>query len=273
VYIGYPFSPRGDEDGLHWAASVKDWHRSACRCVTVLQRVRDMHENDVELRNQFTYSLRLMSSVYTGALTRHGPFTLFLVTDAGFHRSLTGSEVYTVRRILWIKQEAALYTLGWSRTCQLSYVRTAVELGVHTPSIENKALIDRRLRPRCCHLGSYFKRPKSSPVRPLACNWYYCAQFITKPKAACALRVSRAATSSNFGLWANVTSSIKPEVHNVSLRRQRKTEPWVTCTKIWLRSDTQTHAQTDRQVRHAHHRSRIRIFWIKKIKIHEFYRI
>ena len=31
------------------------------------------------------------------------------------------------------------------------------------------------LRPRCCYLGSYFKRPKSSPVRPLACNWYYCA--------------------------------------------------------------------------------------------------
>jgi len=61
--------------------------------VTVLQRVRDVHENDVELRNQFTYSLRVMSSVYTGALTRHGPFTLFLVTDAGFHRSLTGSEV------------------------------------------------------------------------------------------------------------------------------------------------------------------------------------
>jgi len=29
--------------------------------------------------------------------------------------------------------------------------------------------------------------PKSSPVRPLACNWYYCAQFIAKPKVACAL--------------------------------------------------------------------------------------
>jgi len=34
----------------------------------------------------------------------------------------------------------------------------------------NKAVTDRRLRPRCCHLGSYFKRPKSSPVRPLACD-------------------------------------------------------------------------------------------------------
>ena len=37
----------------------------------------------------------------------------------------------------------------------------------HVPFILNKAVIDRRLRPRCCHLESYFKRPKSSHVRPL----------------------------------------------------------------------------------------------------------
>ena len=30
--------------------------------------------------------------------------------------------------------------------------------------MSNKAVIDRRLRPLCCHLGSYFKRPKSSRV-------------------------------------------------------------------------------------------------------------
>jgi len=47
-------------------------------------------------------------------------------------------------------------------------------VGVITEAIDsqattlNKAVIDRSLRPRCCHLGSYFKRPKSSPVRPLA---------------------------------------------------------------------------------------------------------
>jgi len=40
----------------------------------------------------------------------------------------------------------------------------------------------------------------SSPARPLACNWYHCAHFIAKPKAACALRFSWAATSSNLGL-------------------------------------------------------------------------
>ena len=88
----------------------------------------------------------------------------------------------------------------------------------------NKAVIDRRLRPRCCHLGSYIKRPKSSPVRPMARNWYYCAHFIAKPKTACALRFSWVATSSNLGVWTNMTSSIKPEVHYISLRHQRRTE-------------------------------------------------
>jgi len=71
--------------------------------------------------------------------------------------------------------------------------------GIHR-AVRQRNNADRRLRPRCCHLGSYFKRPKSSPVRPLSCNWYYCAQFIAKPKAACALRFSWAATSSNLGL-------------------------------------------------------------------------
>ena len=44
--------------------------------------------------------------------------------------------------------------------------------------VDAYAVTDRRLRPRCCHLGSYFQRPKSSPVRPLACNWYYCAHSL-----------------------------------------------------------------------------------------------
>ena len=54
----------------------------------------------------------------------------------------------------------------------------------YTVGVWATAVIDRRLRPRCCHLGSYFKRPKSSSVRPFACNWCYCAQVIAKPKAA-----------------------------------------------------------------------------------------
>ena len=69
-----------------------------------------------------------------------------------------------------------------------------------TAATQYKAVMDRRLRPWCCHLGCYFKHPESSPMRPLACKWYYCAQFIAKPKAACALRFSWASTSSNLGL-------------------------------------------------------------------------
>jgi len=75
-------------------------------------------------------------------------------------------------------------------------------------------------------------------LRPFACNWYYCAQFIAKPKAACVLRFSWATTSSNLGLWANMTSSIKPEVHNVSLHRQSRTEPrppQVICTENFVK--------------------------------------
>ena len=45
----------------------------------------------------------------------------------------------------------------------------------------------------------YQQRPFSGS-RPLACNWYYCAQFIAKPKAACALRFRWAATSSSRGV-------------------------------------------------------------------------
>jgi len=84
----------------------------------------------------------------------------------------------------------------------------------------NKTLIGRRLRPRCRHPRSYFKRPKSSAVRPLAF-----AQFIANPKAACALRFSSAATSSSRGVRASMTSSIQPEIHNVSVRHQKRTEP------------------------------------------------
>jgi len=104
--------------------------------------------------------------------------------------------------------------------------------------------------------GKLFEAPKSSPVRPLACNWYYCAQFIAKPKVACVLCFSWSATSSNLCLWANMMPSIKSEVNNVSLRRHRSTEPqpYVTCSEKFgkdrtcsskiMFADRQTHTQT-----------------------------
>jgi len=64
------------------------------------------------------------------------------------------------------------------------------KLCVHCIYGSRHAVIDRRLRLRCCHLGCNFKRSKSSLERVLVC-----AQFIAKPKVVCALR-----TSSNLSL-------------------------------------------------------------------------
>ena len=109
--------------------------------------------------------------------------------------------------ITWIRCPQKLYNaLNFHHVTHsdfLAYRRTPnlyIDNAAYRASSVNKAAIDRRLRPRCCHQGSYCKRPKSSSMRPLACKWYHCAQFIAKPKAACALRFSCAATSSNLGL-------------------------------------------------------------------------
>ena len=51
---------------------------------------------------------------------------------------------------------------------------------------ENTAVIDRRLRPRCCHLGSYFERPKSSPVGPLACLQLVLLRTVYSQDCVCA---------------------------------------------------------------------------------------
>ena len=57
-----------------------------------------------------------------------------------------------------------------------------------TLALTNNVVIDRRLRPRCCHLGSYFK--SSQKVVPCV-RWPAAgitAHSIAKPEAACALR-------------------------------------------------------------------------------------
>ena len=80
--------------------------------------------------------------------------------------------------------------VDWPRAVTSAH---AVPMPRTTISPHNKAVIDRRLRPLRFHLqGSYFKRPKSSPVRPLACHWYYCAQFIAKHCASAGSRATLA---------------------------------------------------------------------------------
>ena len=65
---------------------------------------------------------------------------------------------------------------------------------------EKKAVIDRRLRPWCCHLIRLQKVDTCVRCLQLVVVGYYCAQFIAKPKAVCALHFSWAATWSNLGL-------------------------------------------------------------------------
>ena len=109
--------------------------------------------------------------------------------------------------------------------------------------------------PPCCHLESYFKRPKSSPVRPFVYNRYYCAQFIAKPKAACALRFSWAATFEQPWLMSKydvihktgstwrITTLPEEVISNMhgTFGEDR------TCSSEDMIADRQTNKHTDRQ--------------------------
>ena len=74
------------------------------------------------------------------------------------------------------------------------------------------------------------------------------------------------ATSSSLRLIAKMTSSVKPEIRNISLRRHRRTEPRtrVTCTnEIWRRSGVQfgryDRGQTNTDIHsHDHHNTPLR---------------
>ena len=72
------------------------------------------------------------------------------------------------------------------------------------------------------------RRPKSRPVSvsPLARNGYSYAPFIVKSKAACGLCFDQLGGHVELPwLMRNYDVIHKPEVHNISQRRQRRTEP------------------------------------------------
>jgi len=118
------------------------------------------------------------------------------MTHASRHVGQSGEFMAVSQRYSERRFESRFIEVGKS-TPRVAWMK----LGHRQPTAQkNKPVTDRRLRPRCCHLESYFKRTKSSSARPLACKWHYRAQFIAKSKAACALRFSWAATSSNLGL-------------------------------------------------------------------------
>ena len=117
---------------------------------------------------------------------------------------------------LYIQQDSHfIFAFSWSFRYFLHVAtfseRTALYSLLHihlAVTFINKAVIDRRLRPRCCHAWSYFKhtsisrryirrdimcysrprprRPKSRPVSvsPFARNGYSYAPFVAKSKAA-----------------------------------------------------------------------------------------
>ena len=86
-------------------------------------------------------------------------------------------------------------------------------------------------------------------MRPLACNWYYCAQFVAKPRAACALL-------GDVEKPRLMTLSVKPEVHNITTppeedrataigNMHKKLGEHRTCSSEDMIVDKHTHRQTD----------------------------
>ena len=144
----------------------------------------------------------------------------------------------------------------------LSYLVNDVRIHI------NKSVIDRRLRPRCCHMGSYFKRPKSSPVRPLACDWFYWVHSLQpsprlRVQCASAWRRRLATLAYEQINVTRKTGSIKhittpPEDNRATAiaSRHKKFGEIRTCSSEDMIADRQTKTErhTYRQTdRHAHH--------------------
>jgi len=91
---------------------------------------------------------------------------------------------------------------------------------------EQGAVGDDRLRRRCCHMATWTKSTKSTSILGFV---------LFHP------------------IYDNVTSSTKPEIHNISHCRQKRTEPRprVRCTENWVKlacvrfASRQTDIQTD----------------------------
>ena len=130
--------------------------------------------------------------------------------------------VQTFRRLL------LLYLLFRERVLLTLYSM----IGTVNTSRCDQAVIDCRLHLQCCHLGELPAAQTTRRVPSVGCLQRVFLR--ANPKAACKPNcLSLAATSSSLILCAYMTSSIKPEISNISLCRQRRTEPrpQVTCKK------------------------------------------
>ena len=99
----------------------------------------------------------------------------------------------------------------------------------------------------------------------MACNCYYCTQFIAQAQGCGCTALQLDGNVEQPWLWLMSKYDVihKPEVHNVSLHHQRRNKPWpyLTSTKIGedrtcssgdMLVNRQTHRHTDRQT-DAHH--------------------
>jgi len=113
-----------------------------------------------------------------------------------------------------------------------------IEQGSHRPQTP----------PQFCLLGSYLKRPKTSPCVRWHATGIHCAQVTPKPKAACAVHFS----------WAPPKEDPRPNHGNMHGKNLLRTGRVVR--KIRSRTDKHTQTQTRRHTdkdRHAHPRSHI----------------
>jgi len=140
----------------------------------------------------------------------------------------------------WFMQ-VVTHTHRTSVTSLDNHLNVNVEQGSHRP----------QTLPQCCHLESFYFKHRSFSCHYI-CKDIMCKHVINiqhalcsvvanrpwlqqvvlsilhaKPKAVCKPRcLSLAATSSSLSLCANMTSSIKAKIRNISLCCQRRTEPW-----------------------------------------------
>jgi len=128
-------------------------------------------------------------------------------------------------------------------------------------AIKNKAVIDRRLHPRCCHLeGPDCKKWFRATA---ACNGY--SQALSPTEAVYESHCPRLATTSSYlGLCANITTSKKPtkNTQHITAPRLQKTntENLARIGRLDMIVERQTHrhTQTDRQTRSSQYNKKVR---------------
>ena len=130
--------------------------------------------------------------------------------------------------------------------------------------IKNKAVIDRRLHRRCCHLeGPDCKKWFRASA---ACNGY--SQALSPTKAVYESHcLSLAATSSYLGLYANITTSKKTDqkyaTHHCATATENKHRKFgedrtSSSEDMIVERQTHRHTQTDRQTRSSQYNKKVR---------------